>query len=246
MVVGYVFGFFRLFFGPSTEAQFIRDLSVELSALSLALALGVPFALRANRKWQAERDRERRVLLLRRLKRVFESNVSHLRDQFKEMQHDITSLPSFGLDLGVLEFSQGERHELLTDADLMDVIDGVHFELRHVNDRLSTIMSRSLSSPTGAVGAVYVNALLASLKEFHETVRFAAQLERDRNTAGTFQIQNVSFDVLNLKMGQIGLSVGLTPIGQPKPNGLDGGAVSHCRRAISAIEAALAMPDSGR
>ena len=226
-------------FANTTLAEFIRNLILAF----ISIALGIPTGLAINRCWQSIQDKQRKILLLEQLKKVFETNLGYLDELLRVMSKGLVDVPSFPLDLVTLEATSEFRYELISNSELLIKIDKAYYELVHVNGRLQFLQQGLVQKyEKRKLSPLVVNKICYKLKEYHEFIPLCKilcdeDLSRTPEIALDLNEENVFWNKINT----IELAVGLTKLSEKFEGEIHnkGGAYSHCKIAIEAIDEEL-------
>ena len=232
-------GAYEPFFYKNTYAEYFRN--VVLAFVSIAIR--IPAGLEINRNWQNIQDDNKKKQLLNSLRLVFQKNQEYLDQVFIQMLIELRNVPSFNLDLITLDATSHIRHELLSDQDLLKVIDKAHFELAHVDRRLALAQQLVITHPDISCDPLQATSHIKNeMQRFEETAGLYNKYFGDDKDTTFNPIDKVVFD---LKVGTLNLAVGLTDKDKDKENyklsHRQENAYDCCQKAIDAIEKELGI-----
>lgn len=212
-----------MLFDDTIVSEFSRDIIVSV----LTLVLGIPIGLSINRKWQERQDFQSRVKVLKSIKETLKQNAHLLKSLVEHLQKNILSLPSFPMNLIVLDSTVVSRRALIDDINVLSSIDTAHYELMHLQRRMELMTRFAFKKEVPAPETLTIDMVEFCRK--HDELKF---IVTDAEKYGYFDTETI--ELLYLKISTIELAVGL-PGNRPSTES-SGGAVHHCYKAIERID----------
>ena len=136
-------------------------------------------ALRADHAREQKKRDAQEVALLRAAREGVQANLT-LFGQIRPILASVIPLPSFEMDIGLLEAALPRLAEASSDADLVAQLSSFRFQLHHINRKLDHMLRVSLfgGAPTGSI-AEALAAVRAALTDLAGSVMITVEpLER--------------------------------------------------------------------
>jgi hypothetical protein len=108
-------------------------------------------------KLNKEKQERQRVNLKTELVRTFEQNLGKI----KQLQNDFSNnvigwVPSYNVDMTVLENTVHQTYEIFNDVALCDTVGQVRYDLSHLSDKISLLTNVSMSSGVRSPAAITI------------------------------------------------------------------------------------------
>ena len=152
--------------GDSTFwAQFWPDLVATL----VGAFVGIWLALKADHAREQRKRDAQEVALLRAARGSVQANLT-LFGQIRGILAAVPPIPSFEMDVGLLDAVVRRLPEVSSDGDLVVQLNSFLFQLHHINRKLDHMMRVALTAPPSGSISEALAAIKAALNELARSV----------------------------------------------------------------------------
>jgi hypothetical protein len=137
-------------FGDFFTESFAQGLVGSLIANAIAVVLGIPAGLYLQRLITQGGARRQRAQLRQALQRAIKHNLGTL-VTVREMLAN-NAVPTFSLDLALLDATAHTKYDVLDDIELCATIDHLRFEMEHLDRQIDALLKLELDSPARDAG----------------------------------------------------------------------------------------------
>lgn len=105
----------------------------------LGVGFGLPAAWWLEKRIELDRDRQDQIELLQAILGTIEKNLGLVKQLRETYEKQKIYLPWFPLDLTILHATSLRKYEVIKDVNTARLIDGVHYELLFIDEKLSLL-----------------------------------------------------------------------------------------------------------
>jgi hypothetical protein len=160
------------------DATFWSQFWPDLVATLFGAFVGIWLALRADHAREQKKRDAQEAALLRAARGSVQANLT-LFGQIRPILAAVPPIPSFEMDVGLLDAVVRRLPEVSSDADLVVQLNGFLFQLHHVNRKLDHMLRVSLTGPPSGSISEALAAIKAALTDLANSVMITVEpLER--------------------------------------------------------------------